>query len=471
MQKKYKKLFILAVGLFVSGAFGVGFLTYRTDPCNIYALRNEYQVCSERYVNAGRINHFVYDADGADAADSIVAGSSVASNFLGPDITDALGWKKPLRLFIYGFYAGEMDDMLRYALRSGRIRKVLLSIDIDRYDADSNASVWFDQTIFPRFLYNRTFWDDWKYLISEQSLSKMWEQTRKKRLVRKNYPLTQERDFHSFWEADPIGPARVYEFSRDFVSLPKPPLNKWRPADKYFPLADKYLAGLAEDYPDVDFYYFFPPYPYSRLTESFLDLRAYLARRTDGMKNVYLFDFTGWNGIPLNSAYYRDAGHYNAGINTAMLKAMGRGNERLTAQNLEQRQKQLMQSFARPVYVTDFESTTAGYPVLQMKNRYLTTEGSSVSVSTGKQKFEYARTYVVSADVDVPADGTAVFMWEPKDRRYPPVLSVSLKKGRNSIHFVMAFIPAEQEITMTLEAGPGDYTVGNLEIIRQKEDF
>lgn len=468
MQKKYKKLVLFSIGLFALGALFTGLLTYRLDPCNVYAFRNEYQACSERYVNAGRINHFVYDSD---EADSIVAGSSIASNFTGPEIRSGIGWEKPLRLFIYGFYPGEMDEMLRYALQSGKIKKILLGVDIDRYDTNDASQAWFDETIYPRFLYNRSFADDWKYLISKQSLKKMWEQQRQKRLVRKNYPETRETDFHSFWEADPIGPRRVYEFSRDFISSPKPPLDKWRPAEKDFPMADRYLVRLAADFPQVDFYYFFPPYPFTRLTEDYLDLRAYLVRKTAGMKNVFLFDFTGWNGIPFNSAYYRDTGHYNAGINTAMLKAMGRGQERLSVENLPARQEKLMQMLAHPAYVTDFESTVVLPPAYQMKNKPLTAKENSVSVSTGKQKFEYARTYVVVADVTVPADGTAVFAWEPKDRRYPPVLSVPVKKGKNSIRFVMAFIPAEQEITMTLEAGPGAYSVEKLEIARQKEDF
>lgn len=468
MQKEYKKLFWFSLGVFVLGALGAGVLTYRLDPCNVYAFRNEYQACSERYVNAGRINHFVYDSD---EADSIVAGSSVASNFTGPEIRSGLGWEKPLRLFIYGFYPGEMDEMLRYALRSGKIKKVLLGIDIDRYDTNDASQAWFDETIFPRFLYNRSFADDWKYLISKQSLKKMWEQQRQKRLIRKNYPLTRDMDFHSFWEADPIGPRRVYEFSRDFMTSKKPPLNKWRPSDKTFVLADKYLAGLARDFPDVDFYYFFPPYPYNRLTENYLDLRAHLVHETAELKNVFLSDFTGWKNIPLNSAYYRDIGHYNAGINAAMLKAIKRSEERLTEQNLAERQEKLMQALSNPVYTADFDSTVAEPPAYRTENTILQTDGASVSVSTGKQKFEFAKTYVIAADIAVPADGTAVFAWEPKDRRYPPVLSVPVKKGKNAVRFVMAFIPEEQEITVTLQAGPGRYVIEKMEIARQKEDF
>lgn len=468
MQKTYKKLFFSALFLIFATAAALALSMYSIDPCNIYSFKHKYQICNERYFNAGRIRHHLYDQDDFD---TLIMGSSVSSNFLVKDIKEYLGWENPMRLFIYGYYIGETDTTLRFALDSGKIKKVLWGLDIDRYEATPELALWRDATTFPPYLYNHSIWDDFKYLTSRMSVGKAIEFARKGRVERKDFPITGDNDYHKFWAIDPINTWDAYQFSHDFFELPKPALDSWVPADKEYALAKQYIVDVVKDYPDVEFYLFFPPYPYSYLKLNYLNLRGYLVKHFAGLKNVHLFDFANQSEWGRNSAYFRDVGHYHANLNVAMLKAIGEGKNELTTENINSHHADLIKIFDGLQYITDFEATMISPPVFKMKSYQRFFDEKSVKILTGKQKFEPAKTYVLTVGAEVPNDGTLTVSWESFMKRQTPQIRVPLKKGENELHFILMFYPLEQEIMLDFNAGMGDYLIKKVEIALQKEDL
>lgn len=466
MHKTYKKLFFAAIGCTAGLVGALALLMYFTDPCDLYSLRNEYQVCADRFANPGRIRHHLYKNSNFD---SLVIGSSISQNFLGQDVRKYLGWDRPMRLFIPGYYVGELDALMRYALDSGKIKKVLRGIDADHYEFDDESRAWRDSSTFPLYLYDDNKFNDVKYLISHSTFAKALELLGKKRIKRKHFPKADDNDTFGFWAADAINTRNAFFHNRDFDPFGGVAVKDWRPQERRFALADKYIIQPAKDFPDVEFHLFFPPYAYGMLTPDFLDLKAYLIRETAGMKNVIFYDFADMPEVSSNSAYYRDKGHYNANINTAMLKAIGRGEHLVTAESLETHTADLLDLFSRVKNKTDFEETMM-LPVYQSGPETLKSSGSAVTLSTGRRLYELARTYVLAVEADVPADGTLSLFWQPDKKRSLPV-TVPLKKGENRLYFSLTFSPAEQDVTLTFNAGPGEYRIKNVRISRQKDDF
>lgn len=467
MQKTYKKLFFIAIGS-IAAAIGVLALAmYFADPCNLYSLRNEYQVCADRFANPGRIRHHLYENSNFD---SLVIGSSVSQNFLGRDVRNYLGWERPMRLFIPGYYVGELDALMRYALESGKIKKVWRGIDADHYETDDESRIWRDSSTFPLYLYDHNRFNDAKYLVSHSTFAKAIELLGKKRIKRKHFPKAAENDDFGFWASDAVNTRNAFFHNRDFNPSDGFPVKDWRPQNRRFALADKYIIQPAKDFPGVDFYLFFPPYAYGMLTPDFLDMKSYLVREAAGMKNVFFFDFSDMSEVSMNSAYYRDKGHYNANINTAMLKAAGRGEHRITPENLEKHTAELLELFSKAENKTDFEATMIQPPVYQAGPETFSSDGAAVVFSTGKRSYELARTYVLAVDADVPADGTLSLLWQPDKKRSLPV-TAPLKKGENRLYFSLTFSPAEQDVTLTFNAGSGKYTIKDIRISRQKDDF
>lgn len=467
MHKTYKKLFFAAVGCTAGLAGTLALLMYFADPCNLYSLRNEYQVCADRFANPGRIRHHLYKNGNFD---SLVVGSSISQNFLGQDVRRYLGWDKPMRLFIPGYYIGELDALMRYALESGKIKKVLRGIDADHYETDDDSRVWRDSSTFPLYLYGGGRLNGIKYLLSHSTFAKAVELLGKKRIRRKNFPKADDNDTFGFWAADAVNTRNAFFHNRDFDPSGGFAVKNWRPRKRSFAMADKYIVRLAKDYPETDFYLFFPPYAYGMMPAEYLDMKTYLVEKTAGMKNVFFFDFADMADVSSNSAYYRDKGHYNANINTAMLKAVGRGEYRVTAENLEKHTADLVKLFSSAWNKTDFEATMVSPPVYQAGPETMQAGEDGAVFSTGKRAYEFGRTYVLAVEADVPADGTLFLSWQPAKKQGIPV-AVSLKKGRNKLYFPMTFIPAEQEVSLKFQAGPGTYAIKDVRISRQRDDF
>jgi hypothetical protein len=474
MQKIYKKRFFTAVALFFALSGALILFSYFGDPCNIYGFRNTYQACSPRYFQAGRIRRHLYENSDFE---TLSIGSSVSENFLASEIEKYLGWKKTMRLYIPGYYIKELDSALRYALESGKIRKVLWGLDALRYE--TRDGVYLTGTSFPYELYNTSIWDDFQHLTSFSNLRMFYYGHSEKRIRDKHYPRTGENEDFDFWADSPFSFAFAHNFTSNAPQQPKPPL--WNPENREFPYVDAYIVSLAEQYPDVEFYLFFPPYAYvypnlpllADVYDDYLDMRSYLVKRTAGRPNVKVFDFLNLEEITGNMAYYRDIGHYQPNINTAMLKLMGQERGRLTPENIDRHVAELSARINAYQPYIDFEATTAGektYYTLPAPLVRQSEDGAPVVVRTGKIVYPHAKTMVVKIRADVPNDGLLTVTGEFRNDR-GKFIPIPLKKGENTDYFVINMLPAEQELTFSFAAGKGEYTLQAIEIRQMKEDF
>ncbi len=475
MQKTYKKLSLMTICLILALSAGMMLFSRTVDPCNIYEIGHPYQVCGARYFHAGRIRHHLYENNDYE---TLSFGSSVSQNFLESDLERYLGWEKPMRIYIPGYYINEADAVLRYALNSGKIKKVLWGLDAGRYETQNSAILDEANGAFPAYLYNSTVRDDLPYLVSYSNIKKFVDLHSPKRIKKKAYPRSLLNADFDFWADSPFNFNFSYNFIKSVPNEKKP--KSWTPQNKHnFPFADKYIVELAKEYPDVDFYLFFPPYPYiysnipliGKTFDDYLNLRKYLVQQTAGMPNVKLFDFTEHKNVLGNLAYYRDTGHYQPNINTAILKRIGEGKDLLTEKNIDRHNAKVAKILKDYRPYADFARTVRGQPVLyEHPRKTVEVKNGSLTVKTGEREFPYSRTLVFKVVAEVPEDGMLTVSGQPRNTR-GEALFIPLKKGKNTEYFVMNMLPSKQDLTFEFKAGNGKYVLHKIEIRQQKEDF
>lgn len=241
----YKKLTLrllalIAVMLAVYTAFVV-----IVDPWFHYhgplkAIRSQYRVeledCYE--VDAGLIRSWEYD--------SILIGSSLANNVMLADMNEKFGGQF-IKLADMHVFASDVA-MLRYAMQRQEVKRVVFELDPFTLDADLLS--WKDA--LPHYLYDDVLFNDYGYVFSIDVASKAL-----KTLTRK----PEQRDPFQWLFND--GGSREKALAA-YGGGPRGPIDT--PQSSYDMIRSKVTANLQlvrklmEDYPDVQYYFYTPPY-------------------------------------------------------------------------------------------------------------------------------------------------------------------------------------------------------------------
>ncbi|MEE8575133.1 MAG: hypothetical protein V3T30_06950, partial [Thermodesulfobacteriota bacterium] len=139
-------------------------LNYLVDPFQIYHtpfFRETTFLDNQRYQNPGLINSYL---DSSKGYDSIIIGSSMTENFIPSEIQKTMGWGKVLKLSIAGGSNKARKLMVLKALQTGKVKNVIWEV-FWRYGAPERDE--FNREYrFPKYLYNETLLDDYKYLLN-----------------------------------------------------------------------------------------------------------------------------------------------------------------------------------------------------------------------------------------------------------------------------------------------------------------
>ena len=108
---------------------------------------------------------------------------------------------------------------------------------------------------------------------------------------------------------------------------------------------DVNVLQVIEDYPDVEFYLFFPPYSIcwwdqlnqngTAVLERRIDLEKYAIEKMLQFDNIRLFSFFNNYELICNLNYYVDDVHYTGDVNNLILQWMKSGEYELTKENYE----------------------------------------------------------------------------------------------------------------------------------------
>lgn len=363
---RYKKYSILVFSLAILPVVGVMAFNLLMDPLQIYhdpiLFQGRYWH-NARYQNAGLINRYLYRGENHDA---VIIGTSLMECMIPSRINATFGWSGTLNLAMSGSRPLEQNAVLRYALRSGKVKHVLWGINPLAYVFNDKSVWWEPRYSFQEFLYNRNRFDDFCYLGSLDMVQygcdiladpKFWRNDLDSLYA---WPIAMRAEFAEYNQPENLDRLRAKiaeaEAGQDWTA---PPL------ETVYDTVDQVVTPLVREYPDVEFILFLPPYSRQWYAQQedvgiirwWLGLQGYLAKALDGLPNARFFCYDTDPSVAPNLANYKDPYHFNPGAAEDMAARMARGEGRLTSQNADEHVAALTELVR--TYATQSDPSTA----------------------------------------------------------------------------------------------------------------
>lgn len=319
----------------------VGGMTALIDPFFHYhapldALR--YQIYDQRYQNDGIVKHFDYDA--------LITGTSVTENFKTSEF-DALFDANSIKVPFAGGSFREINENIARALAANSsIRYVVRGLDAykileDKDEMEAGFS-------YPTYLYDDYLLNDVSYLFNKTVFLQNTIITLRHTML--GFETTSFDEYSNWMRNAQFGrqmlPQSRGEKAEEKGTLTDVELQKIRDN------LDQNVISLIEAYPDVQFYYFFPPY--SIYWWSALEREGTLEKQLEALReattilaeyeNLHLFSFYDEELIE-NTDLYKDTIHYHEDVNAQILKYMADDLKRLTPDNCEEYWDKLEEHF------------------------------------------------------------------------------------------------------------------------------
>lgn len=340
-QKIYPKIWILIFYLLlIAVLLPIAALVVHVDPFFHYHppyLEDYfYTLDNQRSQNNGIIKHFEYDA--------LITGTSMAENFKTSEMDEIFGTNSIKVAYSGGSYK-EINDSLIVALeRNPHLKTIVRGLDMQKFIEDKDI-LRKDLGKYPTYLYDDYMFNDAGYLFNRDVV------------FGRIYPMILQRkaedfkggvtsfDAYSNWVAyhvfgiDAVCPDGIeYQTPEEPVHLTE--------EEKEIVLDNvrQNITSLAEEYPDVTFYYFFPPYSAVWWGELWAEGTIYRQHEAETIvieqilpySNIKLFSFNNLTDITTDINHYKDSLHYGSWINSLMLVYMHAGKCQLTYDNYKE---------------------------------------------------------------------------------------------------------------------------------------
>lgn len=303
---------------------------HRPDTTKYY-----YDLNSQRFQNDGICKHFDYDA--------LITGSSMTENFKTSKMDEIFGVHS-VKVTFSGASYKEINDNLKIALYyNPDLKTIVRALDMSMFFSKSDK-MSDSPEMYPTYLYDDEPWNDIKYL---------WN---KSVIFERVYPMTQEVDEKGFkpgirsfdeysnWqEGTEFG---IHTVCPDGikVNMPGDPVHLSK-EDKAVIRENivRNVTSLAKEYPEVTFYYFFPPYSAAWWKNEVatgniyrqIEAEQYIIELILECDNIKLYSFNDQTEITTNLNHYTDTIHYGEWINSLILQWMQEEEGLLTKDNYE----------------------------------------------------------------------------------------------------------------------------------------
>lgn len=325
---------VVSIGLCVCAS-----IVYKIDPYFHYHKPNTeryfYRLNNQRSQNNGISRHFDYDA--------LITGTSMVENFKTTEFDEIFGVHSIKVPYSGGSYK-EINDNLVIALKSNpKLKTIVRSLDMTRFHDRADAMPT-NLGTQPTYLYDNNPFNDVKYLLNRDVLFKRIYRMEQEYDDPNVLPGITTFDNYSRWQT-------AYTFGIDTV-VPGRDMSSGRGADVYLTEEERKnieenitqnVTSLADQYPDVNFYYFFTPYSiawWARAVnkgtiERFTEAERYIIELILEHPNIHLYSFNNMTDITTDLNNYKDDWHYGEWINTLMLRWMYDGEGLITKDNYE----------------------------------------------------------------------------------------------------------------------------------------
>jgi len=357
---------LLIVGLSLCLILPASFIYY-TDPYQIFhktkfpgiGLTN-----NQRYHDAGLINSFL--ADPSEGYDSVLVGSSLSENFTTEAAHQLLNWHRPLRLFLSGGNPKELSIIVHHSLHQQNTKHLLWELRPRLYWSPVNDFV-IDKHVFPDYLYNNNPFDDFPYLLNIDVLEKSWSAWSGNKAQFAFTPETigywgDNGPFIAEWHNRFNAPENLLAFRQQAKSIQK--IDQLPTGEIPYPVIKDTLFPIINQYcnTDVELVLFIPPVSKidyiggGDFTIRAIRMARYILNETQYCKNIRLhaFDLMEFSN-DLNN--YKDQEHYLPPINVKILELIGKHENILTLQNIDEYEAGLIKALNEYQVYSSYSST------------------------------------------------------------------------------------------------------------------
>lgn len=290
-----------------------------------------YRLADERYVNAGILKNFTYDA--------LVTGTSMTENFKTSEVNELFG-VNAVKVPQEGASFKEINNIVALALKENPdIKMVIRAIDGSGL-VEEKDTMEYSENEWPKYLYDNNFLNDINYVLSIEAVEAALINCY---MSIKDIPSTTF-DEYANWNDECV-------FSKEAVlGL----YNRPEAVDEKYQLTEiekkvllenvqQNVTAVAAEYPEVTFYYFIPPYSilyWDRLnqtgtTEWYIEAEKIAIEEMLKYPNIKVFAFSNCMEIVTELNYYKDIAHYWEHTNSNLLRRMSWGEGLLTWENYE----------------------------------------------------------------------------------------------------------------------------------------
>ncbi|MCL2739724.1 MAG: hypothetical protein FWE47_00810 [Oscillospiraceae bacterium] len=278
----------------------------------------------ERFQNPAIAHSFTYD--------TVVVGTSMSANVSLNTLRNAYGFE-PIRQTFAGSSVFEQQSGLSVALRTGQVKKVIWELNFTSFGGEVDKPKD-SKAIFPSYLYNKTWLDDFKYLLDPVQIVRAWEIARDWLPYNggvMDYELEDLRKWGSWFNYSKEITMADFNIRRDKGEFePTGRLLERHSNEKLANNIAVNVVDIVRAYPDVEWIFCFAPfsalehviYDEQGIFEQQLNFRhgAYYSLRQ--LENVRIFDFQGDKAIVEDLSNYKDSMHYSPAITNLMLYYM-----------------------------------------------------------------------------------------------------------------------------------------------------
>jgi len=305
----------------------IGLINYIVDPFQQYRVNTFYPISydgdKQRYKNGGFAKNFSYD--------SLILGTSMTENFILDEVEEKLNFKKVIKLSLSGGSAKEQSITLQTAINNNKnLKNILWGLDTFIFVGKPD-NLSYGEDSFPFYLYDSNKLNDYKYLLSINTLKESWQAVLNPYLISKNRLIYEKNKMYQ-WQ---------HNFQNSFTQ--ENVQNAWENREEFLDFEsdkqtftymknsfDKNFLEIIKNNPQIHFKIFFPPYSFltfkvfeerNQITDV-INFKEYVSSSLLDCKNVDIYDFQTANEITTNLSNYKDLTHYHQKINSWILQQM-----------------------------------------------------------------------------------------------------------------------------------------------------
>ena len=329
--------FVLIVGIIF---VWLGSMVVKVDPFFHYKAPDTetyyYELDNARSQNDGIVRQFDYDA--------LILGTSMAQNFKTSECDEIFGVNSAKSVFTGASFMEVGDNLKRALEANSNIKMVIRSLDMDFFFLDYNETGGMATGEYPTYLYDDNIFNDYQYVLNRDVI------------FGRVYPMikaTQAADFEpGITSFDDYGNWMngTYTFGANTV-LADEDLKNYEMDTSSMSEHEKHvvkrnitrnITDIADQYPDVTFYYYIPPYSAvwwnrqmeAQVLQRELECEQYVLELMLEHDNIRVFSYNTNTAITTNLNHYKDLGHYGEWVNSAILEWMHDGIGEVTKDNL-----------------------------------------------------------------------------------------------------------------------------------------